>query len=315
MNRLNFRHLWYFHEIVRIGTLTEAAARLNLSPSALSAQIRTLEARLGHALFERVGRRLELTEAGRIVHAHAQRIFDVGTELLSTLEMRAEHMPPLRVGALSTLSRNFQIGFLRPLLDPAEGQDSVPLTLRSGTAAALLDALAAQALDVVLTTDPPQDAQEGPFRAHRIAEQPVSLHGRPDRVRHDSLAALLSAESIILPSGSAIRAEFLAITDALGIVPRVVAEVEDMAMIRLLAREGVGVALAPDVVVADELASGRLARAPFALGLSERFYAITVPRAFPHPALAPLLAAAAAGVASALSKPAKKMYPAPTSET
>ncbi|WP_247651140.1 substrate-binding domain-containing protein [Roseovarius autotrophicus] len=187
--------------------------------------------------------------------------------------------------------------------------------MASGTARTLLDALAAQVVDVVLTTDPPQDAEGGAFRAHRIAEQPVSLHGRPDRVAHDSLDTLLTVEEIILPSGSAIRAEFLAITDARGITPRVVAKVEDMAMIRLLAREGAGVALAPDVVVADELASGRLKRAPFALGLSERFYAIAMPRAFPHPALESLLAAAAGPASSALSKPAKNMYLAPTSET
>lgn len=285
MQQLNYRHLFYFHEIARAGTLTAAAERLNLSQSALSSQIKGFEARLGHALFARVGRGLELTEAGRITFDHAQHIFAMGQDLVATLDQRSDAVPPLRVGALSTLSRNFQMRFLRPLV----GSGEAALTLRSGTADALFDALAALELDVVLTTDPPHDARAGEFLAQKIDEQPVSLHGRPERMAHDSLEALLQAEGVILPSGSAIRAEFLDHVGARGIVPRIIADVEDMAMIRLLAREGAGVAVAPDVVVADELEAGRLVTAPFVLGVTERFYAVTVPRLFPHPRLGPLL--------------------------
>ena len=288
MQQINYRHLFYFHEIARAGTLTAAAERLNLSQSALSSQIKAFEARLGHALFARVGRGLELTEAGHVAFRQAQRIFALGQDLVATLDQRAGSVPPLRVGALSTLSRNFQMRFLRPLV----GQGDTALTLRSGAAEALLDALVALELDVVLTTDPPHDAREGEFLAQKIDEQPVSLHGRAELMAHESLEALLRAEGVILPSGSAIRAEFLDHVGSQGIVPRIIADVDDMAMIRLLARAGAGIAVAPDVVVADELEAGRLVTAPFALGVSERFYAVTVPRLFPHPALGPLLEAA-----------------------
>ena len=71
--------------------------------------------------------------------------------------------------------------------------------------------------------------------------------------------------------------------------PRIIAHVDDMAMVRLLARAGLGLAIAPTVVVADELASGMLATAPFDLGITEPFFAVTLPRKFPHPALAGLL--------------------------
>lgn len=291
MKQLNYRHLWYFHEIARAGTLTGAADRLNLSQSALSAQIKTFEARLGHALFDRVGRRLELTEAGRITFEHAKTIFAVGRDLVTTLDQTVAHAPPIRVGALSTLSRNFQIRFLQPLLR----RPDVEMVLRSGPADTLLDALAALELDVVLTTAPPHQGRTEDFLAHKIAEQPVSLQGRPERVAHDNLDALLRAEGMILPASSAIRAEVLDLAHARGIAPRIVAEVDDMAMIRLLAREGAGVAVAPNVVVADELAAGRLVTAPFALGVTERFYAITVARRFPHPSLATLLDTARQG--------------------
>ncbi|MEJ1939295.1 LysR family transcriptional regulator, partial [Nostoc sp. NIES-2111] len=88
MAQLNYHHLRYFWAIAVEGTLTGAAQRLNVSQSALSTQLRTLEEQLGHPLFERVGKRLVLTEAGRIALDHAQSIFRIGDELLATLRGR-----------------------------------------------------------------------------------------------------------------------------------------------------------------------------------------------------------------------------------
>lgn len=286
MRDLNYHHLRYFRAVAHEGHLTRAARGLNLSQSALSSQIRALEDRLGHALFERQGRQLVLTEVGRITLDHADRIFGTGNELLATLQRVGTTRAPLRVGALSTLSRNFQLGFLRPVL----GREDVDLVLRSGTVAQLLAELGSLALDVALTTEPPHGAQHGDFAAQRIAGQPVALHGPPERMHHPTLHALLAQEPVILPTGSAIRSGFDALVARLGIRPRIVADVDDMAMVRLLARAGAGVAVAPSVVVADEIASGRLVTAPFNLELVESFYAITVARNFPHPLLADLLA-------------------------
>ena len=85
------------------------------------------------------------------------------------------------------------------------------------------------------------------------------------------------------------RTGFDGLLARLNVTPDIVAEADDMAMVRLLAREDAGVALVPDVVLADEIKSGRLATAPFDLELTETFYAITAPRNFPHPFLAELL--------------------------
>ncbi|MEO0496214.1 MAG: LysR family transcriptional regulator, partial [Pseudomonadota bacterium] len=111
MDRLNYHHLRLFREVANEGNLTRAAKRVGLSQSALSSQIRTLEQRLGHNLFDRKGRSLKLTEVGAIVLDHADRIFGTGRELLATLEGSASEMRALRVGAVSTLSRNFQMEF------------------------------------------------------------------------------------------------------------------------------------------------------------------------------------------------------------
>ena len=285
MNRLNYHHLRYFREVAHEGHLGRTAERLNVSQSALSMQIRSLEEQLGHALFERVGRRLVLTEVGHITLDHADRIFTAGDELMATLDQSSTALPPLRVGALSTLSRNFQMACLRPAM--ADG--NVDIVLKSGDTVALLDALRTLSLDVVLTTEPPQREQGAEFASHRIAEQPVGIHGLPALLRHSSLAGLLAGEPLILPTGSAIRAGFEGLVARLGVTPRIAALVDDMAMVRVLAREGAGLAITPPIVLADEIRSGLLHTAPFPLDIVEPFYAVSVPRKYPHPILADLL--------------------------
>jgi len=285
MDNLNYHHLRYFREVAHEGNLTRTAARVNLSQSALSSQIRTLEERLGHPLFDRVGRQLILTEVGRIVLDHADRIFGTGQELIATLQRTGAASPPLRVGALSTLSRNFQLNFLRPML----GSCDVDIVLKSGSAGVLFDALHALALDVVLTTEPPHSASGSEFTAHRIAEQSVAIHGTSGRLRHDTLQELLESEPLVVPTESSIRTGFDSLVARLGVTPRIAADVDDMAMVRLLAREDMGLAIAPSVVLADEIASGLLRTAPFDLEIVESFYAVTVRRNFPHPMLAALL--------------------------
>lgn len=107
ISRLNYHHLRYFRAVAIEGNLGRAAERLNVAQSALSVQIRQLEERLGFTLFDRVARSLVLTEARRIALDHADRIFTAGDELLATLHQSGDVKPPLRIGALSTLSRNF----------------------------------------------------------------------------------------------------------------------------------------------------------------------------------------------------------------
>jgi LysR family transcriptional activator of nhaA len=293
MPELNYHHLRYFRAVAHAGNLTQAAAGLNLAPSALSAQIRALEQRLGQPLFDRTGRRLVLTEAGRIALAHADSIFAAGDEMMATLREAGERPRRLRVGALATLSRNFQLGFLRPVL----GLPEVEVILRSGSMAELLGALEALALDVVLTSEPPAAGSGAGFLAHRIAEEPVSLVGRPALLAgREGLAARLTGAPLILPTPeSGLRAGFEALRERLGLRLRVAAEVDDMAMMRLLAREGVGLAVLPPIVVRDELASGELQEAERLPGLVQPFHAVTVPRRFPNPLLRVVLGAAGVG--------------------
>lgn len=290
---LNYHHLRYFWAIAHAGTLTKAAAQLNLSQSAVSVQLGKLEAQIGHRLFERSGKRLMLTEAGRIALDYADTVFEAGQELLSTLAGRpAASRQTLRVGALATLSRNFQMEFLRPLVS----RPHVALVVRSGSMSELLALLDAHAIDVVLANSAARLESRSDLRAHLLSRQPVSLVGRRNRKRRRfRFPKDLASVPLVLPSAdSGVRIAFDRILEDAGVQPIVRAEVDDMAMIRVLARESDAVTLVPPIVVRDELSAGTLMEICPVPEVEERFYAIVQRRRFPHPIVAELLANAAA---------------------
>ena len=284
---LNFHHLRYFRAIAHEGGLTRAARRLNISQSALSTQLRQLEEQLGHPLFDRVGKRLELTEAGRIALDYAETIFRAGDALLGTLQGHGPAQRVLRVGSVATLSRNFQLELLRPLM----GRLDTELVIRSGSMAELLAGLAARNLDVVLSNLPVARDAASDWHSQLLAEQPVSLVSRPE----EGTAPVRFPEDlrdlpVLLPSfNSSIRIAFDLLLEQAGIRPAILAEVDDMAMLRLLARESPGVTLVPPVVVRDELRLGTLVERCQLPEVKETFYATTLTSRFPNPMLRALL--------------------------
>ena len=288
MSFLNYHHLRYFRAIANEGGLTHAAKRLNVSQSALSTQLRSLEESLGQSLFERRNKSMILTEAGRIALDYAESIFRSGEELVDVLQNRdSGRRQVLRIGGVATLSRNFQLTLLRPLI----GRSDVELIIRSGNLRDLLAQLRSHTLDVVLSNLPVHRDAETNWHSHLLDEQPISLIGRRTRSRKKfRFPDDLRTTPLVLPSlDSNIRVAFDLVLEQLGIRPIIAAEVDDMAMLRLLAREGAGLALVPPVVVRGELDSGVLVERHRVPGIRESFYAITPTRRFPNPVLAEIL--------------------------
>jgi len=285
---LNYHHLRYFRAIANEGSLTRAAERLNISQSALSTQLRSLEESLGVPLFYRQNKSLVLTEAGRIALDYSQSIFRSGEELMAVLKNQAagrHHI--LRVGAVATLSRNFQLSLLRPLI----GRSDVELVIRSGNLRDLLAQLHTHTLDVVLSNLPVRRDADTKWHSHLLDEQPVSLVGLRTRKRAKfRFPEDLLSSPLLLPSlDSNIRVAFDLVLEQLGIRPIIAAEVDDMAMLRLLALEGAGLALVPPVVVRGELDNGTLVERHRVTSIHESFYAITQSTRFPNPVLRDLL--------------------------
>lgn len=288
---LNYHHLRYFRVIAHELSLARAAEKLNLSAPALSIQLRQLEESLGHKLFDRERGGLVLTEAGRLALDYADTIGRAGEELMDVMQQRPRGggRQVLRVGAMATLSRNFQLEFLRPVLHRPE----VEVIIRSGPLRELRMALQAHEVDVVLSNQPVRRDAETPWHSHLLAEQPVSLVGVPAwRKKKLRFPEDFRDTPVILPSlESNTRAAFDRLVTAADVRPRVMAEVDDMAMLRLLAREGEGLALVPPVVVRDEIESGVLVVTHRIPQIRETFYAITPSRRFPNPLVGELVGA------------------------
>jgi LysR family transcriptional activator of nhaA len=289
LEQLNFHHLFYFWRVAKMGHLTRAAQALHVSQSALSAQIKQLEDRLGEPLFEREKRRLLLTETGQLVLSYAENIFGLGQEMLGRLQGSSEGLTRMRVGSVATLSRNYQENWIRPLLsDPC-----VTLTLESGLLHDLLERLLQHQLDVVLANEPvPSDPQQ-PLHCRFLGSQTISLVGPASQWLGQTLAIPqgLDGLELALPGPRhALRAQFDALCFSAGVKPRIRAEVDDMAMLRLIARDSGWLTVVPEVVVQDELKAGLLVKLGQSTELKENFYAITTPHRYRIERLERLLA-------------------------
>ena len=279
MRDLNFHHLYYFWMVAKEGHLTRVAKQLHVSQSALSSQIRQLQDQLGHELFTREGRALKLTEIGHVVLEYAESIFNLGSELLSLTESGDFlQLRRLRVGSVATLSRNFQENFLRPIISEPE----IRLEIRSATLEELLELLRMHKLDVILSNRAVVSDSSATLQCQKIAEQRVCIVGPPGAAaRKFQFPQDLASARLLLPGPSSeIRSQFDLLMGQLGVKVDVGAEVDDMAMLRLLARDSGALALVPEVVVQDELHSGTLETYWVLEDIVEHFYAITAERHF-----------------------------------
>ncbi|TLF46060.1 LysR family transcriptional regulator [Halomonas urmiana] len=292
MSRLNYHHLYYFWCVAAEGKLTRVAESLHLSQSALSSQIRKLEERMGKPLFERRNRTLVLTEAGQQVFNYAEVIFTKGEELESLINRGIEpEYQHIRIGTLASMSRNFIEGFIAPLLQ-GEGP-RVRFSLYARGMADLLDGLARHEFDLVLanTQLPPSGSPQAAWQSQLLARQPLSIIGPPDANPDAPFPQGYEGLRWVLPGEHhELRRAFDGHCSRHQYRPEVLAEADDMAMLRLLARDSGALSVLPEVVVKDELRQGRLTSFERLPNVFENFYAITLPREFMPGVVAELLA-------------------------
>ena len=293
MGHLNYRHLYYFWKVATEENLTRAAKTLHISQSALSSQIKQLEHAMDVQLFERKGRNLYLTEAGTKALSYAQEIFTKGKELEALLrEGQSNETQHIRIGVHTTMSRNFIETFIAPLLiDP-----NVTFSLHTRGLTNLLDGLLKHQLDIVLSNvninqvTSEIDAEQTNWQSQLLARQPISVIGHPNhRFSFEDQSAFNEVTWVLPAHPSEIRRAFEAFCTLKQIKPRVVAEADDMAMLRLLARDSDSLTVLPSVVVRDEIQSGILVEHMPLENVYEHFYAITTQRLFTPPKIAALL--------------------------
>ncbi|NOU49792.1 LysR family transcriptional regulator [Pseudoalteromonas sp. JBTF-M23] len=277
MSRLNYHHLYYFWRVAVVGNLTQVAKELHLSQSALSTQIRALEQRYGVKLFDRVGRTLRLTDAGQRVLKYAQDIFSTGDELEQVLKFGVvTTKQSISIGVLTHLSRNFVEGFIAPLL----AKQNVQIKLSSRGLVNLLDGLVNHEFDFVLTNRMVgNDNNQQAWQHQLLRRQAISIVG-PAGQKPDT-AFPLGYDNInwVLPAtNTEVRSAFDSICAVNQYKATILAEADDMAMLRLLSRDSGACAVLPPLVVLDELKNGLLEEYQVLPNAYEHFYAISLPK-------------------------------------
>jgi LysR family transcriptional activator of nhaA len=286
MEWLNYHHLLYFWVVAREGGLAAAGKRLNLSHPTLSAQIHALEAELGEKLFVKVGRKLALTDTGRVAYRYAEEIFTLGREMLDTVKGRSSGQPlRLDVGLADAVPKLVA----RRLLQPAQKlAEPVRLICYEDSYERLLADLALHTLDIVISDAPVPSGSHIRAFNHLLGETTVSFFATPAlaaKYRRGFPASLAGAPFLLPIESLTLRRSLNHWFDRQGIAPRVVMEFEDSALLEAFGADGAGIFPAPSVVATEVMRQHSVQRVGDAAEVRERFYAISVARRLEHPAV------------------------------
>jgi len=286
MEWLNYHHLHYFWVVAREGGLLPAGKVLRVSHPTLSAQIHALEDNLGEKLFSKVGRRLVLTERGRVVFRYADEIFTLGREMVDSLKGRGDsHALRLDVGIADVVPKLV----VRRLLQPALGlAEPVRLVCHEDSFENLLADLALHSLDIVISDAPVPSGSNVRAYHHLLGETGVAFFGTKSLADAygKGFPGSLDGAPLLLPlENLSLRRSLNLWFDRHAIRPRIVAEFEDSALLKVFGADGVGIFPAPHVIEKEVCTQYGVEVLGQADGVRERFYAISSERKLKTPAV------------------------------
>ena len=294
---LNFRHLYYFWVVAKEGSITRAAERLEVAVQTISAQLALLEQALGKALLAPQGRRLTLTEAGRVALGYADQIFLLGEQLQEVLaESDVGKTMRLTVGLSDSLPKLTASRLLEAALNLPQ---KVKLVCHEDDFESLLGELSVHKLDVVLTDRPVPSGTTLRVFSHLLGESEIMLFGLPElaeRYRANFPASLKGAPLLLPTRNHAIRGRLDHWFETHDVRPDVVGEFDDNALLNTFGRNGLG--LFPASHALADAVQEQFGAVPVGelTEVREQFYAISNERKIKHPAVEAILAATHSGM-------------------
>lgn len=286
---LNYKHLYYFWVTAKEGGMSHAAARLGMAVQTVSAQVRLLEQSLGAALFKPAGRGLALTDAGQAALQVAEQIFQLGEQLHTVVRDVTSHATVrLAVGISDGLSKLA----VRELLSPVMAEPHLRLLCHEGEFDDLLADLALHRLDVVLSDRPAPANPNLKLYSHALGASNLGWYA-PKAMYQQALAGFpgsLAEVPVLLPTAHAsVRLRLDQWFEQHGVVPHIVGEFEDSALLATFGSSGMGVFPASDLM-REKLSQGYGMQwlAPCE-GVQEHFFAIGTARKVQHPLVQRLL--------------------------
>jgi LysR family transcriptional activator of nhaA len=286
MEWLNYHHLRYFWTVAKEGSLARAAAKLHVSQPSISEQIRELENALGEKLFRREGRNNRLTDTGQVVFGYAEEIFELGRELMTVARHGAAAKElRLYVGVADSFPKLVTNEILRPVFRLSQ---QVHVVCREGKIEDLLAQLAAHRLDIVFADEPPPSSLKVRTFNHLLGESKVSFCAAAELARtlKRNFPRSLDDSPAFLPSeNTSLRRTLEQWFRQQKIRPRVLAEFEDLALMKEMAAEGRAFIALPTVVAREAAARYHFETIGTAGNCLAKFYAISAERKISHPAV------------------------------
>jgi len=285
-DNLNYKHLHYFWMVANEGSIARAADKLFITPQTISGQLSMLEERIGHALFDRVGRRLRLTETGRIVLRYADDIFGLGKELSDVLRgAPISGTSEFIVSAASGLPKTIVYKVLKPAISVSK---DISLTCKEGPIETILGELAVHEVDMVLTDTPLTSAFSIKAYNHYLGQSTLSFFATPklaETLSGDFPACLQDAPMLVPTKQYAIRQLFDKWCADNNVFPIIRGQYDDSALMKSFGKAGLGVFFMPSIIEKEVKNSFGLKVIGRSTSIKQKFYAISAERKVTHPAV------------------------------
>ena len=291
---MNFKHLHYFWVAAKAGGIMRAGEQLHTTPQTLSGQIKLLEDWLGRKLFRKSGRKLELTDDGRLALGYAEQIFTLGEELEAAVRQArgGQQVLEFRVGVADSVAKSVAYRLLEPALSVPE---PVRLICSEGKFPELLSQLALHRLDLVIADEPMSKRISIKAFNHPLGSTTMSFFCAPalkDKLRGAFPACLNDMPMLIQGASASVRQQLEGWLTRHQVQPRVIGEFDDGALMTAFGRQGRGVFMAPTVLEAETVAQFGVKVIGRTDELVEEFFAVSVQRRITHPCVVAITDAA-----------------------
>lgn len=290
---MNFKHFYYFWKVATAGGVMRASEELHITAQTISGQIQLLEESLGTELFARQGRRLELTDAGRLALGYADEIFSLGAELQEALRVHSESRQiSFRVGVADAVPKSLAHRLLAPAIQ-LEG--AVRIVCREWKLDSLLSELAVHRLDLVIADTPLPPSVSVQAYSHRLGESGMSFMAAPALAARcrDAFPACLDDQPMLLPGEDApVRHRLLRWLEKQKLHPRIAGEFDDSALMNAFGQAGTGVFIAPTVLEQEIETQFGVETIGRTEEVGSEFFAISVERKLTHPCVLAITQAA-----------------------
>ena len=286
MNSLNYKHLRYFWMVARTGSIVKAAEQLYLTPQSISGQLTELASVLGVELFRRVGRNLEITDAGRQVLSYADEIFSIGDELLEAIhDQRIRKSIPLKIGIADSVSKYVAYRLLEPAL---KLEEPIRLICREGRLVSLLSELSVHRLDLIIADRPmPTHLNVRGFN-HLLGESGLTVFGANSVIENltgDFPKCLNQAPFLLPGDDAATRPQLEQWLDNNNLHPMIRGEFDDSALMKSFGQAGAGLFAAPSTNAAHICEQYKVKVVGHIETVVEQLYMISTERQLTNPAI------------------------------